>query len=161
MEPSLLWRSSTGTTKGKAMQLDLIRIIILLYTRKQFHFAQTNGDESEEPSNLAEDCLRFRLVSVIGGNPNSIGTSLYSDQHVAVLDSMLETLKPQYIMGTCTSVSSLEKALALKHKTVLMAQVGPPGFYKDNNPYVFGIHVNSDTYPLPALQSLRFHINGE
>jgi len=105
--------------------------------------------------------LRFRLVSVIGGNPNSIGTSLYSDQHVAVLDSMLETLKPQYIMGTCTSVSSLEKALALKHKTVLMAQVGPPGFYKDNNPYVFGIHVNSDTYPLPALQSLRFYINGE
>jgi len=26
------------------------------------------------------------------------------------------------------------------------------------NPYVFGIHVNSDSYPLPALQALRFHL---
>ena len=44
--------------------------------------------------------------------------------------------------------------------------VGPPGFYKDGedgksvNPYVFGIHINSDTYGMPALQQLAFLPNG-
>lgn len=31
----------------------------------------------------------------------------------------------------------------------------------ESNKYVFGIHVNSDTYPLPSLSSLTFQLNSE
>ena len=71
---------------------------------------------------------------------------------------MLETLEAPYIVGTCSFVSALEKAPANEYKAILMAQVGPPGFYEDSqaSPYVFGFHINSDTYPLPSVRSLAF-----
>ena len=97
--------------------------------------------------------VQFRLVSVVVGNSNGD----YDVEHQTILRSMIETLNPQYILGTCTLVAALEREIALEYKLILMAQVGPPLFYADRNPYVFGFHLNSDMYPKPAIQALRFH----
>lgn len=102
--------------------------------------------------------VQFRLVSVIAGNPAAISEEEYERRHVQLLSSMLETLRAPYIVGTCSWVSPLEKKPANDYKAILMAQIGPPSFYEDSadNPYVFGFHINSDTYPLPSVRSLAF-----
>lgn len=56
-------------------------------------------------------------------------------------------------------MSIAEPYLAEIHKTMLMAQVGPPNFYTDGNPYLFGFHINSDMYPQAAVQTLGFYAN--
>jgi hypothetical protein len=106
--------------------------------------------------------IKFRLISIVGGNAKNIGSDAYSEIHSILLDSVLETINnAHYILGSCSSAAAADKPIALKHSKVVISQVGPPGFYMDvaTNPYVFGIHVNSDTYPLPALQTLLFHLN--
>ena len=49
----------------------------------------------------------------------------------------------------------------MKRQKIVLSQVGPPGFYINDppNPYIFGIHVNSDSYPIPALKTLQFYYN--
>lgn len=97
--------------------------------------------------------LLFRLVSILAGNGEYDG---YFDRHAKVLDVALEALKPQYIVGTCSFMSLAETEAAEKHQTMLLAQVGPPSYYTSGNPYIFGVHVSSDQYTLPAVRALGF-----
>lgn len=107
--------------------------------------------------------IKFRLISIIGGNNNNIGNDAYSVLHEEILDQVFQYVdNVQFILGSCSFASANDKPIALKHAKIVLSQVGPPGFYMDvaNNPYVFGIHVNSDTYPLPALKALQFKLDG-
>ncbi|KAL3913849.1 MAG: hypothetical protein SGILL_006329 [Bacillariaceae sp.] len=100
--------------------------------------------------------VQFHLVSVIAGNPGAMTEAEYDRRHVQILKSMITALDAPYIAGTCSFASSIEKQVAEDHKAILMAQVGPPGFYQGSHPYTFGFHINSDLYPLPNVQSLIF-----
>ena len=105
--------------------------------------------------------VKFRLISIVGGNSRNIGDDAYLEKHEFLLDSALNEIgNAHFILGTCSFASVADRPVALKHKKIVISQVGPPGFYRDvkSNPYVFGIHVNSDTYPLPALQALQFYL---
>ncbi len=109
---------------------------------------------------LQDHYVKFRLVSIVAGNIYNDGET-YKDAHITLLDSVLAEIEnAHYIIGSCSQHSVNDKPVALKRQKIVISQVGPPGFYMDvkNNPYVFGIHVNSDTYPLPALQALKFHL---
>lgn len=104
--------------------------------------------------------ILFRLISVIAGNADAADQQAdYDAGHVGLLHDLLDTVNPQYIVGTCSWKAELEKSPALEHRTILMAQVGPPSFYEDHNPYVMGFHINSNEYPHSAVQSLRFHVD--
>lgn len=106
--------------------------------------------------------IKFRLSSIIGGNNNNIGNDAYSMLHEEILDEAFQQVNNvHFILGSCSFASANDKPGALKHAKIVLSQVGPPGFYMDvaNNPYVFGIHVNSDTYSLPALKALQFHLD--
>jgi len=100
--------------------------------------------------------VRFRLVSAVAGNNRNLTEDAYNEQHTSILSSMISALNSPYIVGTCSSASSIEKAVALEQKAILMAQVGPPGFYLEKNPYVFGFHINSNIYPLFNVRALQF-----
>jgi hypothetical protein len=116
----------------------------------------SSSTADSEHSSSSSQFVQFRLVSVVAGNPSAMTEEEYELRHVQLLSSMLETLQAPYIVGSCTIASTIEKQPANKYKAILMAQVGPPGFYEDSidNPYVFGFHIDSDTYPLPSVQSL-------
>ena len=100
--------------------------------------------------------VQFHLVSVVAGNPGALTEEEYDRRHVQILESMITSLDAPYIAGTCSFASSIEKQVAEDHKAILMAQVGPPGYYEEKNRYTFGFHINSDLYPLPNVQSLIF-----
>lgn len=100
--------------------------------------------------------IQFRLVSIVSGNADYISRTFYGDRHSRVLASTLAALKPQYIIGTCSFASIHEDKVAGEYKTMLLAQVGPPSYYQSGNPYLFGFHLNSDSYPLPAVRALGF-----
>ena len=121
-----------------------------------------NNDGMGIPIGYYQDhYVKFRLVSIVGGNAKNIGDDTYREDHGFLLDSVFDEIdNAHYIIGTCSGQSIADKPIALKREKVVISQVGPPGFYRDvkTNPYVFGIHVNSDTYPLPALQALEFHL---
>eukprot|EP00816_Leptocylindrus_hargravesii_P002606 CAMPEP_0196809070 /NCGR_PEP_ID=MMETSP1362-20130617/9032_1 /TAXON_ID=163516 /ORGANISM="Leptocylindrus danicus, Strain CCMP1856" /LENGTH=909 /DNA_ID=CAMNT_0042183635 /DNA_START=103 /DNA_END=2832 /DNA_ORIENTATION=- len=97
--------------------------------------------------------VKFRLVSVVAGRIDDPG---YEDSHASALEALLQSLAPQYIIGTCSFAAAFEKDLAKTYETILMSQVGPPGFYLDDNRFVFGIHLTSDGYSYPALWSFFF-----
>mmetsp|Transcript_13530 Transcript_13530/g.22205 ORF Transcript_13530/g.22205 Transcript_13530/m.22205 type:complete len:954 (-) Transcript_13530:19-2880(-) len=106
--------------------------------------------------------IKFRLISIIGGNSNNIGNDAYSVVHEQILDGIFQNVdNVHFILGSCSSSAENDKPIALKHAKIVLSQVGPPGFYMDvaNNPYVFGIHVNSDAYTLPALKALQFRLD--
>jgi hypothetical protein len=117
--------------------------------------------------------VTFHLISVIAGNPATLSEGEYARRHVQLLSSMLTSSLTSslmssldmhtapYIIGSCSFASAMEQEPAREHKAILMAQVGPPGFYTEGNPYVFGFHINSDTYPLPSVQSLGFWANDQ
>ena len=100
--------------------------------------------------------VRFHLISVIAGNPTNLSEEEYDRRHDQILRSMIVELNAPYIAGTCSFASEVEKQPAKDLQAIVLAQVGPPGFYTDQNPYVFGIHINSDMYPLPNVQVLDF-----
>lgn len=100
--------------------------------------------------------VQFRLVSVIAGNSDHLGAELYGLQHSAVLKAAVTALNADYIVGSCSFAAAHEKQPALETQRMVLTQVGPPGFYKDNNPYVFGVHINSDEYPIPTVRALGF-----
>lgn len=105
--------------------------------------------------------VKFRLISIVAGNTANVDDATYKAAHTALLDSVFDQVdNAHYIIGSCSQQSVTDKPVALKRQKVVISQVGPPGFYKDveTNPYVFGIHVNSDTYTMPAIQSLQFHL---
>jgi hypothetical protein len=113
-------------------------------------------EEEETQTSRDRYYVQFHLVSVIAGNPGALSEEEYDRRHAQLLKSMITTLDAPYIVGTCSFASSIEKQVAEDHKAILMAQVGPPGYYEEKNPYVFGFHINSDLYPLPNVQSLIF-----
>ena len=100
--------------------------------------------------------VSFHLVSIVAGNPANLSEDEYDRRHVQILKSAMSALDSPYIVGSCSFASAIEKEPARELKAIVMAQVGPPGFYTEGNPYVFGFHINSDTYPLPNVQSLSF-----
>jgi hypothetical protein len=102
--------------------------------------------------------VTFHLVSVVAGNPSAMPEDEYERRHLQILESLIVALEAPYVVGTCSFASAIEKEAANRHAAIVMAQVGPPSFYKDDppHPYVFGIHIDSDTYPLPNAQSLQF-----
>ena len=73
----------------------------------------------------------------------------------------------QYIAGTCSFAAAIERDLARNLKRMVLTMVGPPGFYKDGpdgtavNPYVFGIHINSDMYGKPAITTTQGRLSGQ
>ena len=106
--------------------------------------------------------VQFRHVSVVAGNPAALGTVEYNQRHGQLLEDLVTSLDAHYIAGTCSFAAALEKDVARRLQRMVLTMVGPPGFYKDDdsqngvNPYVFGIHINSDTYGIPAIQQLAF-----
>jgi hypothetical protein len=102
--------------------------------------------------------VQFTLTSVIAGNPASLSEQEYDRRHDQLLRSLLETTGAPYIIGTCSFAAAVEKEPANDYQAMVLTQVGPPGFYEpaNSNPYVFGFHIDSDTYPLPNVQSLGF-----
>ncbi|CAB9531508.1 acid type B receptor subunit 1 (Partial), partial [Seminavis robusta] len=108
------------------------------------------------PIGFAQDhFVKFHLVSVTAGSSRAAG---YEGRHQYILRGLVEELQAPYIVGSCSFVASIEKPVARDLEAILMAQVGPPSFYhpSNSNPFVFGIHINSDTYPLPNVQALDF-----
>ena len=122
-----------------------------------FAFGVISGQEDGDHN------VKFRLVSIVGGNPANIGNDVFTEVHIFLLDSALRQVdNAAFILGSCSFASSADKPVALENKKIVLSQVGPPGFYDPAaNPYVFGIHVNSDTYPLPALSALTFRLQAE
>jgi hypothetical protein len=102
--------------------------------------------------------VQFTLTSVIAGNPASLTEDEYDRRHDQLLRSLLETTGAPYIIGSCSFAAEVEKEPANDFQAMVLTQVGPPGFYapENSNPYVFGFHIDSDTYPLPTVQSLGF-----
>ena len=103
--------------------------------------------------------VQFRLVSLVAGNADQLGADAYGRQHDQVLRAALQATQAQYIVGTCSFASAYDKPPARDYQTMVLAQVGPPGYYQDDsppNPYVFGVHINSDEYPLPTVRALGF-----
>ena len=100
--------------------------------------------------------VQFYFVSVIAGNPAFLSEQEYDRRHDQILRSMITTLEAPYIVGSCSFASAVEKEPAQDLKAILLAQVGPSAFYTDTNPYLFGFHISSDSYPLPNVQSLGF-----
>ena len=109
--------------------------------------------------------LGFRLISIVAGNPNYLGNDAYLEIHTQLLRSYLNATKDEfrYIIGSCSWTSSHEKPIAGEHEAILLAQVGPPGFYtpENSNPWVFGLHLSSDDYPLAAARKLAFQATQE
>ncbi|CAB9529785.1 hypothetical protein SEMRO_2623_G332940.1 [Seminavis robusta] len=104
--------------------------------------------------------LQFRLVVAISGNSQQLSPDVYATTHEDLLESMVVSLKPQYILGSCSFVAKHDdKRIAGKRQTMVLSQVGPDIFYtQDSNDYVFGVHVRSETYGLPAFQALKFSV---
>lgn len=99
---------------------------------------------------------QFRLVTIFVGNSNALGIPAYNALHQTLLRDALENIRPQFIVGTCSPLANNEKELAREYQVALIAAVGPPGFYADANPWVFGFHIDSDEYTLAAVRSLYF-----
>eukprot|EP00977_Amphora_coffeiformis_P009421 scaffold2179_cov165-Amphora_coffeaeformis.AAC.25 len=130
------------------------------------NFVNTDHDNQGAAIGFQQDYfVQFRHVSIIAGNPGALRTAEYNRRHTQLLESAVTELDAQYIIGTCSFASSIERDSARRLQRIVLTQVGPPGFYKDAetgrvNPYVFGMHINSDTYGLPAIQELAFLPNG-
>jgi len=108
--------------------------------------------------------VKFRFVVGIAGNRENIGPEAYETAHQEMLRVLLEDLKPQYILGTSSFDSDLEREWAGLYQTMLMAQVGPQSYYTNanrSNEYVFGAHIPSEDYGIPAFQALRFDTNAQ
>lgn len=123
---------------------------------------ELNEDTDDDQIPLKEEhphYVQFHFVSVVAGNPAAMTEEEYNQRHEQILNSMISYLDAPYIVGSCSFASTIEKQIADDNEAFLMAQVGPPGFYTDNHPYVFGFHINSDLYPLPNVQSLSFLID--
>lgn len=105
--------------------------------------------------------VQFRFIAVVAGSIADADNDQDERDHTIILKSMIETLNPHYIMGTCTFVAASERQIALEYKRILVAQVGPPSFYTTDNPYVFGFHLNSNRYGTPSIQALRLYASSQ
>ena len=106
--------------------------------------------------------VQFRLVSAVAGNSNALTSQEYAAQHERVLSDLLAAHADgaAYIIGSCSFAAESDKAPALAARRIHLAQIGPPGFYQSEtaHAYTFGMHVNSDTYPLAAVRELNLRV---
>lgn len=102
--------------------------------------------------------VQFRLLSAIAGNSDKISGEEYATSHEELLTNLISTYNAGYIIGSCSFAAEYDKAPALQAARMVLAQIGPPNYYSGptSNEYVFGMHVNSDTYPLAAIKGLQF-----
>ena len=105
--------------------------------------------------------VHIRLVIGVAGNREQMGPDAYYTSHGILLQVLLEGLKPQYILGTSSFDSEWEREFADAYQTMLLAQVGPQAYYTSerSNDHVFGAHIASEGYGIPAFQGLRFNRN--
>lgn len=101
--------------------------------------------------------VKFRLVVAIAGNSKQQTPKDYKDSHVQALEDLILSTSPQYILGSCSFYARYDKELAGKHKVMVLSQVGPQIFYEeDSNDHVFGVHIPSELYGIPAFRALEF-----
>ncbi|CAB9515323.1 Gamma-aminobutyric acid (GABA) B receptor [Seminavis robusta] len=121
---------------------------------------QLNGDNNGKGAKIGYNgnhYLQFRYVVVISGNSQQLPPDVYARNHEGLLEATVMSLQPQYIMGSCSYVAKHDKRIAGKYQTILLSQVGPDIFYtQDSNDYVFGVHIRSETYGIPAFQAVKF-----
>jgi hypothetical protein len=118
---------------------------------------EDNGGRGAAIGYYQDHFVKFRLVVAIPGNSKNLPPTEYQAAHQGMLESLLIHLSPQYIMGTASSYAQYEKDLAGKYQTMLLAQVGPQSFYdKGSNDHIFGVHIPSEDYGVPAFQAVRF-----
>ncbi|CAB9515324.1 Gamma-aminobutyric acid (GABA) B receptor [Seminavis robusta] len=119
-----------------------------------------NGDNNGKGAKIGYNgnhYLQFRYVVVISGNSQQLPPDVYARNHEGLLEATVMSLQPQYIMGSCSYVAKHDKRIAGKYQTILLSQVGPDIFYtQDSNDYVFGVHIRSETYGIPAFQAVKF-----
>lgn len=97
--------------------------------------------------------VKFRLIEIVAGSRDILGKN-YNNVHEEVFRKALNLYQPDYITGTCSQAASAEKEPAREYETFLFSMVGPPGFYRDENPWLFGIHLNSNEYVSEAVHQL-------
>ena len=101
--------------------------------------------------------VKFRLVIAIAGNSKQQMPDDYKLSHQTILEDLIKNVSPQYILGSCSFYARYDKEIAGKYKTMLLSQVGPQQFYQeDSNEHVFGVHIPSELYGIPAFRSLQF-----
>mmetsp|Transcript_17634 Transcript_17634/g.41658 ORF Transcript_17634/g.41658 Transcript_17634/m.41658 type:complete len:631 (-) Transcript_17634:171-2063(-) len=109
--------------------------------------------------------VQFRLVSAVAGNSNALPSQEYAVRHERVLSDLLaaHASGAAYIIGSCSFAAESDKAPALAARRIVLAQIGPPGFYQSDtaHAYTFGMHVDSDTYPLAAVRELNLRVVAE
>ena len=103
--------------------------------------------------------VKFRLISIVGGNPSAMtSTEAYQLQHQQLLHDLLNETQAPYVIGTCSAYASIEPMIAQQYSALYMAQVGFPEFYKPHqdqvSSYIFGIHLNSNEYTYASVQTL-------
>ncbi|CAB9528586.1 expressed unknown protein [Seminavis robusta] len=106
--------------------------------------------------------VQFRFLAGVAGNRNQLGPDAYATAHQTMLRILLEDVKPNYILGTRSFDAALERPIAGEYRTMLLAQVGPQSFYtssSESNHHIFGAHIPSEGYGIPAFQALRFAVN--
>ena len=60
--------------------------------------------------------IKFRLISIIGGNNNNIGNDAYSIRLEEILDEVFQNVdNVHFILGSCSFASANDKPMALKH----------------------------------------------
>ena len=127
----------------------------------------TNDDESNFNNGIPigfhrNTYVQFRLVSVIAGDYVKMGPDAYNQRHQALLRNLIEDLDVHFIIGTCSKLAHNEPEIANNTSTMLLAQVGPPSFYRNSiNPWLFGLHVSSDEYTVDATRRLQFWVDEE
>ena len=103
--------------------------------------------------------LQIRLVVGIAGNSQQMDPTDHAQVHGDMLESLILQYNPQYILGSCSFHAALDKPIAGKYERILVSQVGPYSYYQDDsNEYVFGAHIPSETYGLPAYQAFKFSV---
>ena len=93
----------------------------------------------------------LQCVSVVAG---SWSDDNYLEQHQSALTTLLDELEVDYIVGTCSPVAQVEPPIAVSSQTVLLAQSQSSSFYSADNPFVFGVSLNSDHFPNQFIQAL-------
>lgn len=93
----------------------------------------------------------LKYVSVVAG---SWSDDNYLEKHQSALTALLDELDVDYIVGTCHSVAQVEPQIAKSSQTILLAQSQSSTLYSDDNPFVFGVALNSDHFPNQFIQAL-------
>ena len=81
-----------------------------------------NNNDTGIPIGYFEDhYVKFRLISIVGGNSKNIGDDAYVEAHRFLLDSVLNEIgNAHFILGTCSFASVADKPVALKQEKIVI-----------------------------------------